>query len=117
MSTLILQGSLAELPDGSVARTYDVRVPCVVPPSERIVTLSSDSAFPVSLDGATEISVIYVEADFPVTVVLTSAAGTAQNAPAELLHLVSREVPITAISLIRAAGQATTVRLILGQGA
>lgn len=117
MSTLILQGSIAELPDGSVARVYDVRVPCLPAPSERLITLSSDSAFVVSLDGATEISVLYVEADFPVTVTVTSTAGSAQALPAEFLHLVSREVPITAISLIRAAGQATTVRLILGQGA
>lgn len=117
MSTLILQGSIAELPDGSVARVYDVRVPCSPAPSERLVTLSSNSSFPVSLDGATAISVLYVESDFPVTVVVTSAAGTAQTLPVEFLHLVSRETPITAVSLIRAAGQATTVRLILGQGA
>lgn len=117
MATLILQGSIAELPDGSVARTYDVRVPVSPAPSERLITLASDATFAVSLDGATEINVLYVEADFPVTVVVTSAAGTAQSIPVEFLHVVSRERPITAVSLIRAAGQATSVRLILGQGA
>jgi hypothetical protein len=117
MSTLVLQGSLADLPDGSVARTYDQRVPVAPPPSERLIMLASDAPFSVSLDGMTEISVLYVESDFPVTVQVTSDAGSAQSLPVEFLHLISREVPITAISLVRAAGQATTVRLILGQGA
>jgi hypothetical protein len=117
MPTLILQGSIAELPDGSVARTYDVRVPCSPAPSERLITLADDAPFAVSLDGWTEIAVLYVEADFPITVSVTSTAGTSQTVPLEFIHLVSREVPITAISLIRAAGQATAVRLILGQGA
>jgi len=117
VSTLIIQGSVLDAPDGSVAWLFDVRVPCIPAPEHRMITLAADAPFSVSLDGLTGINVIYLEADNPVTVVATSTAGAAQSLPAEFFHLVSREVPITAISLVRVAGQATTVRLILGQEA
>lgn len=117
MGTLAIQGAVVELPDGSPVRPFDTRVPCSPDPAERVIALTSDSPTAVALDGMTEIHVIYLEADQPVTVVVTSTAGTAQSIPVESMHLVSRAVPITAISLVRVAGQATTVRLILGQEA
>jgi hypothetical protein len=115
MTTLAFQGTTLALPDGSIYRRFDYRVPCSPDPTERVITLTSDSAFAVNLDGMTEIHALDLESDSPVTVVLTSTAGTAQSVPVESMRIVSRAVPFTAISLVRVAGQATTVRLILGQ--
>lgn len=115
MTTLAFQGSVIEIPTGTIYRTFDLRVPCSPDPSERVIPLTSDAAFIVAMDGLTEINAIDIESDQPVTVVLTSAAGTAQSVPVESIRIVSRAVPFTAISLVRVAGQATTVRLILGQ--
>lgn len=117
MSTLAFQGAVVEIPDGSPVRTFDVRVPCSPAPDMRVVRLTVDSPVSVSLDGWTAINALYLEADFPVRLVVTSAAGTSQTIPAESMSLVSREVAITALSLVRVAGQATTVILILGQEA
>lgn len=117
MSTLLLSGSVVDSPDGSVARPFDFRVPCSPAPEQRVIALTSDAPFSVSLDGLTAINAIYLEADHPVTVRVTSAAGAAQSLPAEMWSLISRAVPITAITLVRVAGQATAVILILGQGA
>lgn len=115
MSTLAIQGSVVDLPSGTIHRSFDDRVPCSPDPSERVISLTSDAAFAVNLDGLTEVHVISLESDRPVTVLLTSTAGTAQALPVESTRIVSRAVPFTAISLVRVAGQATTVRLILGQ--
>jgi hypothetical protein len=117
MGTLVIQGAVVDLPDGSVSRTFDLRVPCSPSPSERIVSLASDAPFDVSLDGMAAVHAIYAEADQPFTLRVDSAAGSSQSIPAESVHIISRAVAITAIALVRAAGQATTVRLILGQEA
>lgn len=117
MSTLALQGTIADLPSGAVFRAFDVRVPCVPAPAMRVIELTADPAFVVNLDGLAEVHVLYVESDQPVTVEVTSDAGVSQSIPLESMFVVSRAVPITAIALVRVAGQATTVRLILGQEA
>lgn len=117
MSTLVISGSVVDTPDGSIARVFDDRVRCTPDPEQRVLALLSDAPQVVSLDGLTAINVIRLDADNPVTALLTSAAGSAQAVIGESLNLISRAVPYTAISLVRVAGQATTVRLILGQGA
>lgn len=116
MSTLAIQGSVVSLPRGEVFAAIDLRVPCDPPPSSRSVTISGDDPVAVALDGLV-VNVVQIAADAPVVVVVTSDAGTSQSIPCESLILVSRAVAITAISLVRVAGQVTTVRLILGQEA
>lgn len=117
MSALMLQGSLLVLPEGDVFRSVDQRVPLARPAESRSFALSTDAPFVVNLAEMPAINILQLEADFAVTVSVTSAAGTSQSVPLEFLFLVSRKVPITGISLLRVAGQATAVRLILGQGA
>lgn len=117
MGTLAIQGAVVDLPSGETFRPIDERVPCDPAPSSRTIHLADDSPFDVSMDGLDGINALHLAADFPVTVILTSIAGTAQSIPAESMYLISRAVAITAISLVRVAGQVTTVRLILGQEA
>jgi len=117
MGTLAFQGSLAALPDGDVFRPLDVRVPLALPAEVRSVPLAADAPVAVNLAAFGNVHVLLIEADFPVVAAFTSAAGTAQAVPGEIHFLVSRASPITALSLTRVAGQATMVRLTLGQGA
>lgn len=105
------------LPDGDVFRSIDKRVPLALPVYDIPVPLTVDSAVPVDLSAFGSVHVIMIEADFPVVAKYTSAAGSAQGVPSEFAFLISRQSPITALSLTRVAGQATTVRLTLGQGA
>jgi hypothetical protein len=117
MSALMLQGSLLVLPEGDVFRSVDQRMPLARPAEARSFTLSTDAPFVVSLAEMPAVHLLQIEADFALTIAVTSAAGTSQSIPVEFLFLVSRKVPITGISLLRVAGQATAVRMILGQGA
>lgn len=117
MSTLIIEGSVLDLPDGSIARSIRARIPCAPAPAQRIIELTSDSPFGVALDGITKVNALCVESDHPVSMRIDSAAGSSQTIPLESLYLVSRSVAITAITFVRVAGQVTTVRLIFGQGA
>jgi hypothetical protein len=115
MPVWALQGTVVDLPTGTVFRTIDVRVPCSPEPAARRIVLTDDAPFDLSLDGLAAISVLSMEADYPVTVAFDSDAGLAQSLPVESMHLVSRASPITGITLTRQPGQATTVSLILGQ--
>lgn len=117
MSTVLLQGCVLDSPAGTLFRPFDLRVPCSPDPSERVIALTSDSPFVVVFDGITGVNVLYVESDQPVKMTVDSTAGSAQTLPLEFLALISRSVAITAITFVRVAGQATTVRLILGQEA
>lgn len=115
MATLLIQGSVLSMPDGEVFGAIDQRMPLAAQAEARSLSLESDAPLVVGLDAP--VNMLQLEANNPVTVSITSAAGTSQSSPAEFLALVSRAVPITGISLLRVAGQSTTVRLILGQGA
>lgn len=117
MSTVLVQGSVIDLPAGDIFQPFDLRVPCSPDPSKRVFQLTSDAPFAVSLDGMTGVNVIHVQADQPVRISVDSAVGTAQTLPLEYFSLISRSVAITAITFLRVAGQATTVTLILGQEA
>lgn len=117
MSTLAITGSAVDTPGGTISRPFDLRVPCSPDPAGRLIALTSDMAATVGLDGLSGVHALYLEANAPVTANLTFAAGSPQAVKGETIIIVSRAVAITAISLVRVAGQATTVRLILGQGA
>lgn len=114
MSTLAIIGTIAELPDAEVSSVIDQRVALDRPAEKRTVKLASDSPFAVNLDGMT-INALQIDADTKITALITSADGTAQAIPGEYIAIVSRKVAITAISLVRVAGQDATVELILGQ--
>ena len=83
------------------------------------VSLSSDSPASVDLCGLTNINVLMLKAvGGKVTVDITSADGTDQSIPVDsFLALTTQTVPITAITLTRVAGRATTVSLFLGERA
>ena len=117
MATLIVQGHAIESPAGEVYAPFNIRVPCNPEPSSRVIALSSDAPFVVSFDGLIGANVVQVEADHPVRMTIDSVAGSAQTIPLEFISLVSRSIDITAITFVRVAGQATTVRLTLGQEA
>lgn len=117
MATLEFQGSVLSMPDGDVFRSIDQRMPLAQPAAARTFVLTTDSPVVVDLVEMPAVHMLELDADFPVTAVLTSAVGTSQSVPVEFMLLKTRSVPITGISLVRVAGQTTTVRLTLGQGA
>lgn len=117
MSTIAIQGTVTDLPDGEVSRQIDQRFACSPPPEKRSIVLTSDAPFVVNLDGMTGINALYIDANNHITAKIDSAAASAQLVPGENMFIVSRAVPITALSLIRVAGQATTVCVIIGQAA
>ena len=116
MSTLVIQGTLTELPDGGVRQDIGVSVGLARPAARRSLLLASDAAVAVNLDGWDGLHVIDMEADGKVTALLTSADGTAQAIPFDdRLLIVSRRAAYTALSLVRAPGQSATVIITLGQ--
>jgi hypothetical protein len=118
MSTLAIEGTITELPAAGVARVIDLRVALARAAERRVIPLTSDSAVVVNLDGWTGINVLVIESDTKITARITSADGTDKDIPVDdLLLLVSRATPITALSLVRVAGQSATVTLTLGQEA
>jgi hypothetical protein len=116
MGALAISGSVVDLPDGTIARTFDERIACSPAPERRVVVLSTDSPVSVQLDGLAGVTALFLESSASVAVTLTYGAGSPSDHHGETIIVVSRAVPITAISLVRVAGQATTVSLILGQG-
>lgn len=117
MGVLAISGSVVELPDGGIARTFDDRIICSPAPERRVVVLSGDAPVSVQMDGLTGVTALFLEATASVTASLAYGAGTPSDHRGETIIVISRAVPITAIALVRVAGQATTVSLILGQGA
>ncbi len=117
MAALQFQGSLVELPDGDVFRSIDLRMPLAVDAAMRPVVLTVDTPVTIDLAEMPAVNMLMIESDQPVTVRVTSASGSAQSLPLEFMFVESRAVPITGIALVRVAGQTTTVRLTLGQGA
>lgn len=118
MSTLLIQGTVFELPAGGVGRPFDKRVGLAQAAMVRVIKLTGDAPVVVSLDGWTGFNVLHLESDTKVTALITSADGSSQAIPFDdLLSLVSRAVPITGLSLQRAPGQVATVTMTLGQKA
>ncbi len=83
------------------------------------MSLSADAFVAVALGGLSNVHVLVVKVPGGrVTLRLTSAAGSQQLVPCEeLVVLVSKTVPLTAIDVQRAPGVTTTVRLFLGEKA
>jgi len=81
----------------------------------QVVTLDADGAEVISFGDVAQAHLIILKSDQPVTIELTSALGVFQMLPGDLLVLKTLDVPITAMRLTRAAGIATTARLILAQ--
>lgn len=116
MSTLVIQGTITELPDGGVRQDIGASVGLARPAARRPIPLTSDAPVAVNLDGWDGLHVIDMEADGLVTAVLTSDAGTSQAIPFDdRLLIVSRRAAYTALSLVRAPGQSATVIITLGQ--
>ena len=81
-------------------------------------TLNADGPQVVAFGGVTNAHVLDISTDRPITVTVTSAAGAAQVIPVDgELHLVSRTVPITAVSLTRTPATLTNVNVFLGEKA
>lgn len=115
MSVLSYSGSLVELP-GGIAEAFDERIGLARDAEKRTVVLSADPAFAVNLDGWTAVHMLHVKSDTKITVRITSADGAQQLIPCDpMVTIVSRSVAITAIDLVRVAGQSATVEIILGQ--
>lgn len=119
MSVYSLTVTAIDSPDG-VAVVHDRKVTLARELEKRVVSLTADPPAwtAVSLDGMTSVSVLHVEPQdgAKVDVRLTSGDGSQQIIPVDdLMIIISRSVPFTAIDLGRVAGQATVVHLFLGQ--
>lgn len=116
MSVLAVSGSLVELPSGGIAKYFAENISLARPAEKRTIVLGNDAPFAVNLDGWTAIHALHIESDTKITARITSADGAQQLVPVDpLLTIVSRSVPITAIDLVRVAGQSATVEITLGQ--
>lgn len=122
MSVAEINVAVVEVPGGAVAKRFCERVPLAVPVERRLIQLTTDSPTVVGLDGMTVAS-LTINTNLPeiqqapsrVTVTLTNADVSAQSIEVDdLLELLCRSKPYTAITLTRVAGQATTVELLLG---
>ena len=80
------------------------------------VVLDTDAVEPVGFGEVVNAHVIMIKASGKVTVRLTSAEGATQIIPVDtVLQLISESVPYTAIDLQRVVGQATSVKVFLGE--
>jgi hypothetical protein len=80
--------------------------------------LTSDSPQAVGFGGVANANVLIVSSDRKVMVQVTSADGTAQAIPCDdQLIVISRTVPITAVSLTRVPATLTNVSVFLGESA
>ena len=79
--------------------------------------LNSDAPVVIPFGQISGANILFLDAhDLKVDATVTSTDGTAQIIPVEdLLLLQTRTVPITAVSLTRVPGIATTVTFFLGQ--
>jgi len=116
MSTLSVQCTVVELPASGIGLDIERRVGLARPAARRAIDMTSDAALVISLDGWAGVNVLMIETDTKVTAFITHADGTDQAIPVnDLLLLVCRSAPITALSLVRVAGQLAHVVLTLGQ--
>lgn len=80
------------------------------------VVLDADPAEVVPFGEVVSAHVIMMKSSGKVIARLTSADGTTQIVPVDTtLQLISESVPYTAIDLQRVAGQATSVKVFLGE--
>ena len=80
------------------------------------VALDADPVEAVPFGDVTSAHVVMIKTTKKVTVRLTSSEGALQIVPVDsILQLISESVPYTAIDLQRVAGQATSVKVFLGE--
>lgn len=80
------------------------------------ISLDDDAAEAVPFGDITNAHVVLIKTDKKIQVALTSADGADQTVPVDsFLHLASESVPFTALTLTRLAGQATNVKVFLGE--
>lgn len=81
-------------------------------------TLTADAPQAVAFGGVTNAHVLIVSTDQKVKVTVTSADGSSQAIPCDgQLILISRSVPITAVTLTRVPATLTTAFVFLGEKA
>lgn len=119
MSTIVIAGSLLELPTAGIASTFDIRLGLDAQAERLTIELASDAPVDVTLPtgGINFISAEITDGDgHTVNMLTTTADDTEQVVPIDPFALiVSRSKRITALSLVRAAGQSATVVLIIGR--
>lgn len=124
-SSFALTGSYTATPSGAypsgdpmVTASLDERMSLA---NELVSQLVLDSEGPTSipLGGLDKVNLLVLKvAGNPVTVRLTSAAGTTQAIPVDtFLSLFSRGSDITAIDVTRTLGSLTTIKYFLGEKA
>ena len=81
--------------------------------------LTVDTAVPIAFGGILNANVVMVQPQGgTVTLAITSADGTSQEVPVDtLLIIISKTVPVTAISATRAAGVTTQLNVFLAEAA
>ncbi len=78
--------------------------------------LTVDTPVPVAFGGVTNAHVVTIFSDRKITVRLTSADGATQSVPCDdMLIIVSKTTPFTAIDLTRVAAQETRVEVFIGE--
>ena len=82
-------------------------------------SLTVDSPVPINFGGIANANVVMLQPQGgSVTVAITSADGTSQEVPVDtLLIIISKSVPVTAISATRATGVTTQLNVFLAESA
>jgi len=82
------------------------------------IQLASDGPQSVAFGGVARANVVVIQADKKIDALLTSADGTAQVVPVDgTFVLITRTVPVTAISLTRVPATLTNVNVFIGEKA
>lgn len=82
------------------------------------IKLESDVAESVSFGDVTNANVVLIKTNYKISARFTSADGALQTLPIDqLLYIISKTVPFTAIDLTRLAGQDTKVKVFIGEKA
>lgn len=93
-----------------LSESFGILQKAVVP-----LTLGADSAEAVAFGDVANAHVVVIHASAKVIARFTSADGSSQIVPCDMLMLKSLTVPITALTLQRQAGVATTVTVVLAE--
>jgi hypothetical protein len=80
--------------------------------------LNTDSAVPVDFGGVVDANVVIIFSDRPITVSLTPSGGSPQTIPCDdMIAIISRTTPYTAISLTRTPATTTNAVVFIGEQA
>ena len=79
--------------------------------------LLNDAPVSVAFGGVVDANVVVIFSDRPITVTLTSTAGAASVVCDDMVFIISRTTPYTAITLTRTPATDTNVTVFLGEKA